>query len=97
MNIDSLLNSKFWEHLTLPKVILYIFTGFCVLFYFKAETIKDMWIGHDQAKYGSVSRADFIDSLNSQEDFWQDSLKKVQRNYWHERHKVDSLVLLLNK
>ena len=84
MNLDNLLNSKFWEHLTLPKVILYIFTLFCVLFYFKAETIAEMWANHDNAKYGVQAQQAIADTV-----------QKLNHAHWSRirdlRHQIDSL------
>ena len=100
-NLDNILNSKFWEHLTFAKAFLYCFTALCILFYFKAETIADMWQNHDQAKYGSVSKATFIDSLHKQENYWKDSLQVVNRKFWHRlslRNKqIDSLMDIIEK
>ena len=81
INLGDILNSKFWEHLTLSKVIVYMFTAICIVFFFKADTIALMWQNHDQAKYGSVPEAYFIDTLNYTTNFWKDSLSNLEDFY----------------
>ena len=101
INASDIINSKFWDHLTLSKVIVYIFTALCIVFFFKAEDILNTVQHYSDAKYGSVSKATFIDSLHKQENYWHDSLQVVNRKFWHRlslRNKqIDSLMDIIEK